>query len=540
MSGQAVPIVSLGPAVRESWVPAMAIALGQALMSFNAASLLVAIGGIIETFNVQPTTVATAIAMYSLSVAGLVMLGAKLNQRFGALRVFRIAVLTFGSAMVLMTFSPTATVMIAAQGLAGAAGAVLIPSLVALAANNYLGPRRATALGAIGAARAGAAVAAFLIGGVLGTFIGWRPAFGILIGLAAIVFVLSLRLKPDHSRPDVRIDVVGVVLAATAIILISLGFDNLSRWGLGLARHGTPFDILGLSPAPGMIVIGVVIGHIFLVWSRRRQAENKTPLLAAQVIASPAQRSAVFAAFAIVTLKAGLNFSVPLYIQIVQGRTPLDTAIAMTPFNLSVTVSALLIVRFYDRMSPRQIARVAFALAATALIWLALVVHNDWSTYSLLIGLIIFGLSHGSLMTLLLNVLVTSSPSGLAGDVGSLCGTTNNLAVAVGTALAGVLTVSILSVIITGNFAESQLIPLGLKMQAGLDDINFVSDARLLRGLERTKATAAQVEEVLRINSEARLSALKITYLVMAGGALLAILPAGRLPTKARGNVRVA
>ena len=123
----------------ESWLPMVAIALGQALMSFNVASLPVAIGGMVHSFNVPPTTVATGIVMYSLAVAGLVMLGAKLNQRFGSLRVFRTVVVLFGIAQVLMTFSPTATVMLIAQLLSGTAGAALVPSLVALIANNYHG-----------------------------------------------------------------------------------------------------------------------------------------------------------------------------------------------------------------------------------------------------------------------------------------------------------------------------------------------------------------------------------------------------------------
>ena len=93
--------------VRESWVPMIAIALGQAIMSFNVASLPVSIGGMVASFNVPPTTVGTAIVMYSLAVAGFVMLGAKLVQRFGSTRVFRIVVLLFGIAQVLMVISPT-------------------------------------------------------------------------------------------------------------------------------------------------------------------------------------------------------------------------------------------------------------------------------------------------------------------------------------------------------------------------------------------------------------------------------------------------
>jgi hypothetical protein len=59
-----------------------------------------------------------------------------------------------------------------------------------------------------------------------------------------LVFFLSFRLKPDQGRPEVQIDIVGVVLAAAAIILISFGFNNLNRWGLGVARPGAPLIFL--------------------------------------------------------------------------------------------------------------------------------------------------------------------------------------------------------------------------------------------------------------------------------------------------------
>ncbi|MET3355447.1 UNVERIFIED_ORG: MFS family permease [Xanthobacter viscosus] len=149
MTSLSTPRPGTGVEVRDSWVPMIAIALGQVLMSFNVASLPVALGGMVASFNVPPTTVATGIIMYSMLVAGFVMLGAKLNQRFGAVRVFRIVVLLFGLAQVLMTFSPNATVMIIAQALSGAAGAALLPSLVALIAENYRGAQQATTLGAL-------------------------------------------------------------------------------------------------------------------------------------------------------------------------------------------------------------------------------------------------------------------------------------------------------------------------------------------------------------------------------------------------------
>ena len=522
---------------KDSWVPMIAIALGQVLMSFNVASLPVAMGGMVKSFNVPPTTVATGIVMYSMLVAGFVMLGAKLNQRFGALHVFRAVVLLFGVAQVVMTFSPSATFMIVAQGMSGAAGAALVPSLVALIAENYKGTQQATALGALGSARAGAGVAAFLIGGILGSSIGWRPAFGILIVLSAVVFFLSFRLKPDQGRPDVQIDLVGVALAATAIILISFGFNNLNRWGLGVAAPNAPFDVLGLSPAPIMIVLGIVFGQAFLMWTHRRQAAGKTPLLALEVIDSPVERSAVYAMFSVVALEAMLNFSVPLYIQIVQGRSPIATAIAMLPFNLTVFFAAMLIVQFYGRLTPRKIGRYGFMLCTVALLWLAFVVHNDWSAVPVLIGLVIFGIGQGSLVTLLFNVLVTSSPKELAGDVGSLRGTTNNLAAAVGTAVAGALLVGLLSAAILRTIAENPKLPPEIQSQVDLDSINFVSNDRLRSVMEATSASPQQVEEAVRVNTDARLLALKLGLLIMAGIAMLAIIPAGRLPDFVPGEI---
>lgn len=537
MSVQAIPISHEHTEQHASWVPMIAIALGQMIMSFNVASLPVALGGMVKSFGVPPTTVATGIVVYGMLVAGFVMLGAKLCQRYGATRVFRAAVVLFCISQILMTFSPTATLMITAQALCGASASVIVPSLVALIAENYKGRQQATAVGALGSARAGAGVLAFIIGGILGTYIGWRPVFGILIAVSAIVFLLSFRLRHDEGRPDVTIDGVGVVLAATAIICISFGFNNLNGWGLVLATPNAPFSLLGLSPAPIMIAVGIVLGQAFLMWTHKRQEAGKTPLLSLQVIDSSEERAAVYALFAVVALEAALNFSVPLYIQIVQGRSPIATAVAMMPFNLTVFFTAMLIVRLYDRLTPRQIGRYGFIFCTIGLLWLAFVVRNDWTEVPVLFGLFLFGVGQGALVTLLFNVLVTASPKELAGDVGSLRGTTQNLASAVGTAVSGALLVGLLSMIALGGIAASPKLTPELQAQVDLDSINFISNDRLQTVLANTTATPAQVAEAVRVNSEARLRALKIGLLIMAGLALISIIPASRLPDYRPGEI---
>jgi MFS family permease len=537
MSTQSVFVAGAQSEPQASWVPMIAIALGQVIMTFNVASLPVALGGMVQSFKVPPTTVATGIVTFLMMISGFALLGAKLNQRYGALNVFRAGVFLFGAGQVLMTFSPSASVMIAAQGLSGAASAALVPSLVALIADNYRGTQQAAALGALGSARAAAGVAAFLIGGILGASVGWRPAFGILIVVSAVAFILSFRLKHDRGRPEVQTDLIGVGLVATAVVLISFGFNNLNGWGLGLATDKAPFDLLGLSPAPVMIVLGIVLGQAFLTWTRRRKAAGRTPLLALEVIDSPQERAAIHTMISIVALEAMLTFAVPLYIQIVQGRSAFATALAMLPFNLTMLVSVILVVRFFDRLTPRQIGRYGFMLCAAALLWLAFVVRNDWSAGAVMIGLVVFGIGEGALVTLLLNVLVTSSPKELAGDVGALRGTTNNLAAAVGTALAGALLVGVLSASVMRSVAENPLLPPEVLSQVDLDNINFVSNDRVQSVMERTTARPEQIAEAVRINTDARLRALRLGFLIMAGLALITIIPAGKLPNYIPGEI---
>lgn len=515
---------------RTSWVPMIGLFLAQILMSYNVAALPVTLGGMVADFDVPPTDVSTAIVTYGLVVAALVMVGAKIGQRVGWVVVFRVVVGLFGVSSLMMILAQGVGWVIFAQALAGASAAIIVPSLVALIAENYRGAQQATAIGSLGSARALAGVTAFLVGGTLATVVGWRPVFVIVLALAVAVFALSFRLRSDRGDRAVKIDVVAAVLIGAGIVGLTLGVNNLNRWGLLWAGRAAPFDILGLSPAPVLIVVGIVLVQAFFVWTRRRTRAGRVPLVHLSVFGSSRERAAVYAMFIVVALEAALNFTVPLYIQIVQGRTPFDTSLAMLPFNLTVFVTAMLVVRFYTRFSPRTIGMFSFGLTTVALVWLAFVVTNNWETLPTILGLFVFGVGQGALVTLVFNVLVTASPKELAGDVGSVRGTTQNLASAVGTAVAGALLVGILAANVTSALATHPTLPQELVAQVDLDGANFVSNERLAEVLAGTDATPAQVDAAVALNEEARLSALKLGLLILAGVSAVAILPASRLP----------
>jgi predicted MFS family arabinose efflux permease len=491
----------------------------------------------VEDFGVPPTVVSSTIVTYGLAVAALVMTGAKLGQRIGWVTVFRVVVATFAVSAVLMMLAPTVGWAIAGQALAGASAAIIVPSLVALVAENYRGPQQATAIGSLGSARAISGVTAFFVGGALGTLVGWRPVFGIVLVLAVAVFALSFRLRADRGDPGIRIDLVAAVLIGAAIVSLTLGFNNLNAWGLLAASADAPFDVAGVSPAPLLVVLGVVLGQTFFWWTRRRAATGRTPLVDLGVLAEPSERAAVYAMFVVVALEAALNFTVPLYIQIVQGRTPFDTALAMMPFNLTVFVTATLVVRFYGRFSPRAIGTAGFGLTTVALVWLAFVVTNNWETVPTIAGLLVFGVGQGALVTLVFNVLVTAAPTHLAGDVGSVRGTTQNLASAVGTATVGALLVTILGVGVGRAVLDHPELPPALVAQVDLDQVNFVSNDELRSVLAATDADPAQVDAAVRLNEQARLDTLRLGLLVLAAVSATAVLPASRLPRYRAGEI---
>src|SRR5262245_8862416 len=519
---------------RASWMPLIVIVMAQVLMVFNVATMQVSIEGLSSSLNVPATYIGTAIVTYALCLAALILLGARIVQIYGSRRAFRAAVALFGAAMVLMAASYGMAMAIVAQVVAGTAASVLVPTLVVLLAENYSGAQQAKALGWLGGALAMGIVLAFLIAGMLGAWLGWRLTYGLLVLFAGGIVYLSQHFGESRVQTGVQIDAAGIVLAAGAVFLVSMGANNLTAWGVLLATPRAPFAFLDMSPAPVMIVAGVFLGQAFITWSRRREAHGRAPLVALEVVDTPEERAALFSIFAISAFGSAITFLIPLYIQIVQGGSSLDTAAAVVPLSLASVAAAVLVVRLYGRMSPRVIGRYAFLAVAIGIVFLAAVIRNEWSNSMVMLGMTVIGIGEGALVTLLFNVLVTASPQALAGDVGSLRGTINNIATAAGTAIASALVVSVLGTSVHHELVHNEVIPLELKSEVNLDNVAFVSNDRLRQFLASTSATPEQVDEAERINTDARLIALKVTFFALAGLALLAYFPAGALPSAVR------
>jgi MFS family permease len=502
------------------------------LLVLNVTALKVSMDGIVTSFDVSSSTIKTVIVVYSLVVAALIVVGAKVDEIFGPRRMFRVMLILFAVAMLIMAGSPGPLAMLVAQVLAGAASGALLPTFVMLIAGNYGTRQRSTALGWLAAAQAMSIVPALLIGGLLAMWPGWRSTFVLIGVLALVVYRVSGALHSVPRRSPVSIDGVGTVLLTLGIFLIGVGCNNVTDWGALRAAPTAPFAPLQLSPAPLTVLGGALFVKAFLVWSRHHHAAGGTPLVALEAFGTRQERAALFSMFTIGALSSAMTYVIPLYIEVVQGRSTLYTAVALVPFALASFFAALLVVRL--RVRANRIACYAFLVFAIGAALLGATIRNQWDDILVIVGMIAAGAGEGALATLLFKLLVASAIRRPEADFAPLCGSADYLAAAVGTALSSALVIGVLASGVHRELADNLMIPATLKAQLDLDNVSFISNDRLRERLSLTTATPDQVSEALRINTQARLDSLRLCFFSLAGVALLAFFPARSLPSHPR------
>lgn len=520
-----------------SWLPLIVVVLTQIQASFAVNALTVSMAPITEDLDTAASSVGTAITAGTFSMAAFILLGAKVGARYGTRRVFQLAVAVHALAMAGVALAPTPAVLFIAQASSGAVIALIAPALTVFIATNYHGAQQARAIGLLAAAIPAAGVLALLIAGQFATTIGWRWSFWLMVALGAVNLLLSFRLKPVPAQPGLTIDWTGAMLAATSIILLSFGFSGLNTWGVWNATEQAPWSVLGISPAPILIVLGLVVGQAFFLWLRRRGAASKPRIFDLRVLATGAERAVTACMATMLFVGTAANFLIPLYMQVVQGLTGIETSFSIIPYTLSIFLASTFIAVLYGRFSPRVLGAAGFVVVAAALTLLAFTVRGEWGQWFIVAGLILLGLGQGSIVALVFNTLLSAAPKQLAGDVGAWRGLVHNLSGSVGIAVATAFAVGVLATTLATSAVESPEIGDELISEVNFDDADFLTNEQLEQVLAGTSASEAEAAAAIEINEEARLRALQISLLGLALLSLLAIVPAMRMPNYREGEL---
>jgi MFS family permease len=514
---------------RTSWFPLVVVMLCQIQISFNAFN--VSIEGIVEDLGIPASSVGLALTTSTFAMAGFVLLGARLAARIGVRKALQLGMIGPTIAAIVISVTNAGWTLFAVQALNGATVALVAPSLTVIIASNYRGRQQAQAIGFLASAIPLAQVVSLLVAGAFASSIGWRWSFVLLSVIGVANLALSFRLAPVDPRPDVVIDWTGAALSSIGIILLSAGFSFLNAWGLLTASDSAPFDIAGLSPVLFLLVGGLVLVQAFFRWTRKRTDAGEPPLFSLEVLRSSKERSIVACMALMLFIGTATSFLLPLYMQVVLGFSGWTTSLSIVPYTLSIFVANTLVSRLYDRFSPASIARTAFGVVFLALTLIAFTISNDWGQVSIVVGLISLGLAQGCIVALVFNKLLMSVPKELAGDVGAFRGLTHNISGSAGIAVATAIAVATLGVFVARDVAASPVFSVELVQEVNLDNADFITNDQLVALLEeQTSATPAEIDEAVDVLTDARLNALKLTMMLLAALALLALVPAGGLP----------
>jgi MFS family permease len=512
------------------WIPIVILGAAQFVMVLDSSVMNVSISQIVEDLHTTVQGVQLAITAYTLVMAALMLVGAKLGDIWGRDRVFAIGLGVYGLGSLTTALSPNLVVLLLGWSLVEGLGAVMvIPAIAALTVANYEGKARALAYGIIGGV-AGAAIAAGpLIGGWVTTTWTWRIVFAAETVVVAVILLFRRRMKPapkPESPP--RLDVVGAVLSAAALGLIVFAVLEASAWGWITPRdpptvNGHDLAPLGFSPVPFLILLGLILLGAFMHWEERRERHAQDTLLDRTLLAVPTLRAGLLTLSMQQLTLLGTFFVLPVYLQIVLGLDAFETGKRLFPMSISMLVAALAGPRLAARFAPKRVCQVGLATLSVAAFALLSTIGVELNGGGFAVSLALFGVGAGLLVSQLGNVIMSAVGEERSSEAGGLQGTAQNLGASLGTALIGAVLLTGLAGGFASRVENNPAIPAQTRQQIAASaqkGIDIVPVAQVQQEAEQQGLTQAQAEAVASDYGEAQLNALKVA---MGAVAFLAI-----------------
>ncbi len=504
-------------------------------MTLDSSVMNVSIATVAKDVGTDVTGIQTAITLYTLVMASLMITGGKIGQILGRKRTFAIGCVVYGCGSLITAMAGSLPVLIIGWSvLEGIGAALILPAIVALVATNFPAPQRPRAYGMVASAGAIAVGVGPLIGGLFTTYLSWRLVF---VGEVVVVLVILMRARRiQEAVPDSRpsLDLGGTVLSALGLALIVFGILRAGAWGFVVPKPGAP-SWLGLSPTIWMLLGGGVTLYVFVAWERRQIAKGREPLIDPTILHNIRLRGGLISFFFQYLLQAGTFFAVPLFLSVALGLSAIETGVRILPLSIALLVAAAGIPRVFPSASPRRVVMIGFASLFAGLVVLIGALEAGAGADIVTWPMVLAGLGVGALASQLGAVTVSAVPDEQSAEVGGLQNTVTNLGASIGTALSGAVLIAALTGSFMAGVQANPAIPASVKAQASEQltaGVPFISDAELETALQKAGVPPATVTAVVDENASARIDALRSSLSVLALIALIAIPFTLRLPTR--------
>ena len=496
-------------------------------MTLDSSVMNVSMATVANDLGTTIQGIQTAITLYTLVMATLMITGGKLGTILGRRRAFAIGLVIYAAGSLTTAFAPNLAVLLVGWSLLEGIGAALImPAIVALVASNFAPERRTAAYGLVAAAGAMAVAAGPLIGGSVTTFASWRYVF---VAEAVIVagIMVFLRKIEDVPASPVKLDLVGSLLSVVGLGSFVFGVLRSSEWGWIRAKPGGP-KILGASPTIWLLIAGVLIVYLFLIWQLRLEKTGREPLLRPGIFKNRDLAGGLSMFFAQYLVQAGIFFAVPLFLSVVLQLNALQTGLRVFPLSVALVIAAAGIPKFAPRASPRSVVRYGLLSVLAGTLVLTAGMDPGANAGVVAIPMLLIGLGLGALSSQLGGITVSAVPDSESAAVGGIQNTATNLGASLGTALIGSVLIATLSTSVASGIKDNPAVPASVQDQAATDIVGgvpFLSDKQLTQGLAKAGASTDSTKAIVDVNSKARLEALRsafgLTALLVAASFLL-------------------
>lgn len=516
------------------WRALLVLGTAQFLMVLDTSVMNVSISRLVEDFDTEVTAIQAVITLYALVMAAFMMIGGRFGDILGRRRVFLLGLAVYGVGSALTAVAPTLWVLALGWSVIEGLGAALVlPSMAALVAESYRGRDRAVAYAVIGGlAGAGIAVGP-LLGGWMTTYLTWRLVFAgeVVVVLAVLCLHRAIPRTPPAERPP-RLDGTGAVLSAAGLGLGVLGVLQSTAWGWVQPRD-PPFTVLGFAPTLFVIGAGVLVLAGFARWERRRAAHGGDALVDLTLLHRPVLRSGLTMLLSQNLILLGLFFTIPLYLQVVQGFNAFETGLRLLPVSVTMLLASLLAAPLGRRAGPRRVVRLALLTLAGAIVWLLATIDPAIDDAQFTGAMALLGVGMGLLASQLGNVVQSAVGEEERSEAGGLQFTAQNLGSALGTALIGSLLIGALVHAFTTQVENDPRLSDEARRQTGIaleSGVSFVSTDQVRSAGERAGLPPAEVEALTESYASAQLDGLKAAVLATGGITLVGFLATPHLP----------
>jgi MFS family permease len=512
----------------------LTLAMGQFVMALDTTVMNTAIATVANDLGTTVTGIQTAITLYTLVMASLMITGGKIGEIIGRKRAFTIGCVVYSCGSLTTALAPNLTVLIIGWSFLEGLGAVLImPAIVALVASNFGKPERPRAYGLVAAAGAIAAALGPLIGGAFTTYASWRWVFAGEVLIVVVILLLARRVNDTPAAEGVRLDLVGTALSALGLTLIVMGILLSGSWGFVQPKPNAP-EWLGLSPVIWLILGGGAVLAVFMAWENQRIARGKGALIDPAMLRNLQLRSGVTSFLFMYLVQAGTFFVVPLFLSVALGLSAIETGVRLLPLSLTLLIFAIGIPKLRPDASPRRVVNAGFVALFTGLVLLVALLEVGAGPEIVTWPLLLAGSGLGAMASQLGSVTVSAVPDEQSGEVGGLQNTGTQLGASIGTALAGAVLISALSASFFAIIHDNPEIPATLESQAQIqlaDGVPFVSDADLRAALTAANVPPATIDAVAEANADSQIQGLRAAISILALITLLALVFTRGIPT---------